>query len=212
MKNSVIKTKESKQIIARKVAGVRALDAIEGWTKGGRVIGLTNGEFSLLSLIEAVLSYTGPANVTISTWSAGLYDASALRSLMACGKILDVKLILDRSFKTRQAGYSVFIQDAFKEENIRTTNTHSKFVLIKNDAYNICIRSSMNLNENKRCENFDMDDDAQIYRFFADFAAQLFDKMPEGIIESRKKVDPIFDSLFGVTDSAPVNSYYKFAE
>lgn len=206
---SVVKTNDKKAITYR--TGLQfANEAVKGFGPNGKVCGLTNGAFSLISLIEAVLHITGPADITISTWSAGLYDAGALNSLMACGKVSNVRLILDRSFKTRQAGYSLYIQDLFKEENIRTTNTHAKFVLIKNDTYNICIRSSMNLNENKRCENFDIDDDLDIYNLFNNFADDLFAKMPKGIIESRSKVDPVFDGLFGIAyQQQHCNNYYR---
>lgn len=207
---SVVKTNDKKAIAYR--TGLQfASEAVKGFGPNGKVCGLTNGAFSLLSLIEAVLDITGPADVTISTWSAGLYDAGALNSLMASGTVRDVRLILDRSFKTRQAGYSLYIQDVFKEENIRTTNTHAKFVLIHNDTYNVCIRSSMNLNENKRCENFDIDDDLDIYNLFNTFADDLFSKQRPGIIESRYVVDPVFDGLFGVTyqQQNGINNYYK---
>lgn len=201
--------KESKKAIAKRSGDIIASNAIEGFSKNGRVCGLTNGAFSLISLIEAVLSVTGPANIVISTWSAGLYDAGALNSLMACGKVIDVKLILDRSFKTRQKGYSFYLQDVFKEENIRTTDTHAKFVLIKNEDWNVCIRSSMNLNENKRCENFDVDDNIDIYNLFNEFANDLFKLQPKGLIESRSIVDPIFDTLFDVKSEIKTNDYYK---
>lgn len=193
---SITKTND-KKAIAHRNGTIFAKDAIKGFSKNGKCCGLTNGSFSLISLIEAILDITGPAEVTISTWSAGLYDAGAVNSLKASGLIKDIRLILDRSFKTRQKGYSLYIQDVFSEEKIRTTNTHSKFVLIKNDEYNVCIRSSMNLNENKRCENFDIDDDVDIFNLFNNFANDLFNKMPKGIIESRSKVDPVFDDLFG---------------
>ena len=206
---SIVKTNDKKAIAYR--TGLQfASEAVKGFGPNGKVCGLTNGAFSLISLIEAVLDITGPGDITISTWSAGLYDAGALNSLMASGTVRDVRLILDRSFKTRQSGYSLYIQDVFKEENIRTTNTHAKFVLIKNDTYNVCIRSSMNLNENKRCENFDIDDDLDIFNLFNTFADDLFSKMPKGIIESRTKVDPVFDGLFGVEyQQQHCNNYYK---
>lgn len=188
---------KAKKTDLRIIAGNNAAKAIQGFEKGGRVVGLTNGEFSLLSLITELLKITGKADVTISTWSAGMYDATSLNELLQCGKIQSVKLILDRSFKTRQSGYAVYIDEVFKPENIRTTNTHAKFVLIKNEEYSICIRSSMNLNENKRCENFDVDDNFEIYQFFKQFADKLFDTQQKGIIEERKIVDPVFDMIFG---------------
>jgi hypothetical protein len=194
---------KAKKTDLRIIAGIIAAKAIQGFDKGGRVVGLTNGEFSLLSLITELLKITGKADITISTWSAGIYDATSLNELLECGKINSVKLILDRSFKTRQSGYAVYIDEVFKPENIRTTNTHAKFVLIKNEEYSICIRSSMNLNENKRCENFDIDDNIEIYQFFKDFADKLFDNQPKGIIEDRKTIDPIFDMLFGQQHQKP---------
>lgn len=176
-------------------------EAIKGFAKDTRVTGLTNGKFSLISLIRSVLDITGAANVIISTWSAGFYDANAINDLITCGKISDLKIILDRSFKTRQEQYSHHINKIFRPENIRTTDTHSKYVLIWNDEWNVCIRSSMNLNENKRCENFDLDNDTNIFNLFKEFSDELFAKMPAGIIESREIVDPVFDSLFekGIT-------------
>lgn len=119
-----------------------------------------------------------------------------MNALLKNNQVLSFKFILDRSFKTRQAQYSSHITDMFTPENIRTTNTHSKFVLIFNDEWNLCIRSSMNLNENKRSENFDIDNDLDIFNLFKNFADDLFAKQPEGIIETRKIVDPVFDSIF----------------
>jgi hypothetical protein len=116
---SIVKTNDKKAITYR--TGLQfANEAIKGFGPNGKVCGLTNGVFSLLSLIEAVLDITGPADVTISTWSAGLYDAGALNSLMSSGMVRDIRLILDVSFKKRQLGYAIYVEDVFKKENIRT--------------------------------------------------------------------------------------------
>lgn len=178
-----------------------AKEAVSGLQKNCRVVGLTKGQFSLLHLISEVLDITGPAKVLISTWSAGVYDASALYEMMQSGKILDVLIMTDRSYTTRQKQYAITIEQAFGRDKIRTTNTHAKFVLINNDDWNICIRSSMNLNENKRCENFDIDDDREIFDFYMGFANDVFDRMPDGFTEARDVVDPIFDGL--MMGSAP---------
>mgnify|MGYP001187254535 CR=1 FL=1 len=174
-----------------------AKDAVSGLQKGGRVVGLTKGQFSLIHLISEVLKITGPAEVLISTWSAGVYDASALRAMLDSGLILDVMIMTDRSYPTRQKEYATTLEMAFGKDKIRTTNTHAKFVLISNEEWKICIRSSMNLNENKRCENFDLDDDAEIFDFYHRFANEVFDAMPEGFTEQRAVVDPVFDGLMG---------------
>jgi len=174
-----------------------AKEAVSGFAKGGRVIGLTKGQFSLLHLIREILEHTGRADVTISTWSAGLYDASALYELKQSGKIKSVLIITDRSYITRQKEYATTLERAFGKECIRTTNTHAKFVLISNDEWSVCIRSSMNLNENKRCENFDIDDDQDIFNFYQGFCDEIFEKMPSGFTESRAIVDPVFSEIMG---------------
>ncbi len=195
MKTSII-TKSKAKTKAMLIGDNHARRAVAGLTKNDRATGLTNGTFSLISLIRALLDITGEANIIISTWSAGIYDSTAINDLINCGKLKTVKLILDRSFKTRQKKYSTYMTDLFQPENIRTTDTHAKFVLIWNDEWNICIRSSMNLNENKRCEHYDIDNDIDVFNLFKDFSDNLFKQMPEGIIEDRRIVDPVFNSLF----------------
>lgn len=195
----VNKRAENKSIAMRN-GDIVADTVMQGFTQNNRVTGLTNGMFSLISLIRSTLKITGKAKVIISTWSAGFYDVNAINDLIQSGDLLDFKIILDRSFKTRQSGYSKLVTELFSPENIRTTNTHSKFVLIYNDEWNVCIRSSMNLNENKRCENFDVDNDLDIFNLFKSFADELFEKQPGGLIESRKIVDKVFDDLFTPTE------------
>jgi len=202
-----------KKTIARRTGSIFAAESIKGFDKNSRVTGLTNGQFSLISLIDAVLEITGKADVTVSTWSAGVYDAGAISQLIESNKIGDFRIILDRSFKTRQSGYAVTVEQLFKPENIRTTNTHSKFVLIKNDDWNICIRSSMNLNENKRCENFDIDNDIDVFNLFNDFAQDLFLVQAPGIIENRGVVDKNFDKLFDDSEfTMNMNFDFKFGD
>lgn len=203
----------SKKTIARRTGSIYAAESIKGFNQQSRVTGLTNGQFSLISLIDTVLDITGKADVTISTWSAGVYDVGAIAQLIESNKIGDFRIILDRSFKTRQSGYAVTVEQLFRLENIRTTNTHSKFVLIKNDEWNICIRSSMNLNENKRCENFDIDNDIDVFNLFNDFAEELFEIQPAGIIESRGVVDKTFDKLFDDSEfKIDMNFDFKFGD
>ena len=89
-------------------------------------------------------------------------------------------------------------------------------MLIKNDDYNITIRSSMNLNENKRCENYDVDDNKEIYDFFNDFVEEVFTEMPVGMTESRATVDDVFDKIFAQpateVEKSPWDSVSRWAE
>ena len=57
-----VRTKtESKKSIARRLGTINAQEAVKGFTKENRITGLTNGAFSLISLIDATLEITGSA-------------------------------------------------------------------------------------------------------------------------------------------------------
>lgn len=49
----------------------------------------------------------------------------------------------------------------------------------------------------KRCENFDIDDDQDIFNFYQGFCDEIFEKMPSGFTESRAIVDPVFSEIMG---------------
>ena len=67
------------------------------------------------------------------------------------------------------------IADLFGPEAIRSTRTHAKFALVRNEAWNVVITSSMNLNLNPRCEQFEMTDDVERCGMFAGFVDALFE-------------------------------------
>jgi len=67
------------------------------------------------------------------------------------------------------------------------------------------------LNENKRCENFDIDNDIDVFNLFKTFADDVFKQMPSGITEERSTVDPVFDNLFG-HNNEHAHTNYKSVE
>lgn len=196
-----------------------ASEAVENFAPGCRILGFTKGQFSLVDLALAVLKKTGPANVTISTWSAGLRDAKVMEGLLNTSEILSFTMLVDRSFPSRHPKIADSIQRLFGAESIRTSNTHAKFVMIQNETFNVVIKTSMNLNHNPRFENFDLDDNTTIYAFFKNHVDELFDLMPKGFVESRSVVNPAFDKCMkddvtksGVTDfMVPAKSFSRGA-
>lgn len=147
---------------------------------GVAITGLTMGQFSLLDLVEAVLRQTGPSEVVVSTWTTGIRDAERAAWLLEHGAIRSFALLTDRSFPGRQPAYCRALVARFGESAIRATRTHAKFALIRNGAWNICIRSSMNLNANPRFEQFDLDDSAALCAYFAEHV----DAQPVGFDEA----------------------------
>ena len=161
-----------------------------------RVLGLTMGKFSLIDLIHSIIKKIGRSDVTICTWSAGIKDAHQVKWMLDTDLINNFRMVTDHSYKTRQKKYALCIEDMIGIENIRTSEVHAKFVLIRNEKYNISIRTSMNLNANKTCETFEIDNDLEIYEFYNGFVSHLFEDMEKGFITQSYKVNKSLKKFF----------------
>src|SRR5690606_14254606 len=111
--------------------------ALSGFAKGCHILGMTMGQFSLIDMITSLLKKTGPADVYIATWSAGIKDAHQVRWMMDTNLIRGIRLLTDHSYVNRQKRYAASIEDLFGPENIRTSEMHAKFVLIGNEDYSV---------------------------------------------------------------------------
>lgn len=185
-----------------------ALDAIGRLEPGDRLVGMTKGQFSLLDLIRAVLRSTGPAHLTVSTWTTGIRDAENARLLVSRGDLLSLRLLTDRSFPSRQPKYCAAIIRTFGADSIWCTRTHAKFALIRNDQWNVVIRSSMNLNRNPRFEQFDLDDDAEMADWFEAHVSEIAETMKPGLDFTTHEADVAFERALGggVSELTPLGS------
>lgn len=170
--------------------------ATEGFAKGCHIIGLTMGQFSLIDMIHSILKKTGPADLYIATWSAGIKDAHQVRWMLDTDLIRRVRLLTDHSYVNRQAKYAMAIEDLFGKANIRSSEMHAKFVVIKNDEYSVTILSSMNLNANRTCETFTIYEDAAITDFHLRFIEHHFDNMRDGWEKSSSVVRECVEEFF----------------
>lgn len=155
-----------------RVASARQL--LRGFGAGDLLTGLTYGQFSLIDLLQAALEITGPADVAISTWSAGFYDISAAERFRDDGAIRSIRFVMDASMQKRGQATTFDVAELFGRGAIRTTRTHAKFATVTNDSWNIAITSSMNLNLNSRVEQFQMIDCAETAGLFLDFVDGVF--------------------------------------
>lgn len=105
-------------------------------------------------------------------------------------------LITDHSYKTRQKQYAVALSDLFGEKNIRTSEIHGKFTLIRSKDMLITIRASMNLNANRTCETFEIDENEDIFNFYNDFVISTFGQMPKGFTADSAVVNRALDRTF----------------
>lgn len=139
--------------------------------KGMRRFGLTAGQFSLNDLIEHILNQTGPADLYVTTWAASQQGIKRAFQFLHNKRVRKIRFMIDvGAKKVRDDSFSDLL-DSYGD-SIRTTKIHAKFVLIRNEKWDIVIRTSANLNRNQRVENFEIDDDKE----FADFLQRFFDE------------------------------------
>lgn len=153
--------------LARTESAARALDGIE---PGCEILCMTFGQFSLIDGLWALLRQTGPADVSVATWTAAGADTTRAEQFLRDGRIRRMRWLVDRSFETRQPDYCATLRRLFGDDAIRTTRSHAKFATIRNDAWNLAVRTSMNLNENPRLETIEVSDDPGL----ADFLDAIF--------------------------------------
>lgn len=187
------KTKAETRIIRRALTQPAAADAIGPIEPGCEIYGLTKGQWSLIDLIEHVLSFTGACRAVISTWTAAGADVSFAYKLMSCGQLNSLRFLVDFSFPARQPAYCAALRQTFGDDCIRISKNHAKFVLLRNDTWNIVIRTSMNLNENRRLENFEISDDARLADFLQRVIEEIFEAQPTAGHFDKRPIDHIND-------------------
>lgn len=166
----------------------KALQAAE-FGPGMEAFGFNKGQFSVIDLIEAALSYSGPADVTIATWTAADADLRRVASQLEDNRIRKITWLVDYSFETRQPVFCRTMRSLFGDETIRTVASHAKFALISNDDWKLVLQTSMNLNQNKRLENFWLADDPDLFEAYSSLVTDIFDLQPNGEQFGKKPSD-----------------------
>lgn len=189
----------SGRVIRKELAAKSVADAVGDITPGCEIYGLTKGTWSLIDLIEHVLRFTGPAEVTLSTWTAANADIGFATKLLTNGAITKLRFVVDFSFPTRQPAYCAALREAFGDDSIRITKNHAKFVLLRNKDWNVVLRTSMNLNENRRLESFEISDDFRIADWLQEVVDELFSEQSSAETFSRRPIEHMeaFETQWG---------------
>lgn len=178
--------------------------ALAGLTREVELYILTFGQFSLLDAVSAILEHTGPADVTISTWTAATADLTRAEGFLRDGNIRRLRFLVDRSFLSRQPGYATQLVQAFGDDAVRTTRTHAKFAIIRNDEWSVTIRTSMNMNENPRLEHLEVGHDPSLAQFLEGIVDEIWANEPPGMAGARntpgirRSDDPTVTSVSGL--------------
>lgn len=153
-----------------------ALEAIAGFDHEIEIYGFTKGQFSLLNLIQAVFLYTGPAHLSLSTWTAASHEIESLAAMEARGDIVGQRLLIDFSMARREPAMTAQMRTKLGQQNIRVAQTHSKFCVFQNADWKVVLRSSMNLNMNPRNEDFTLAHDPELATFLNTILDEIWAK------------------------------------
>lgn len=175
----------------------------------GHIYGFTDGNFSLIDLIYALLKKVGQSDIIICTWSAGIKDSHNIKWMLDTNLIRNIKIITDMSFPSRKKNYSIALDNLFGTENIRMARVHAKFVLIQNEEWNIVVNTSMNLNANKTIENFQVIDDKELFDFMMNYTNIHFDNQKSGFDVKFSEVQKSY-KLFFNENLEPQTDWWKF--
>lgn len=163
-----------------------AADMIGPIMKGVDVFGLTAGQFSFIDILVHVLQQIGPAHLVISTWTAAGASIRKAEHLAKRRDILSMRWIVDRSFQTRQPKLCQLLQDIWGADAVRTGRMHAKFMAAWNAEYHVVVRTSMNLNQNPRIEDFTITEDERLCNFVRGLVDNMFGSVtPEECFSNR---------------------------
>jgi len=174
----------SRRLIEDQRRAASAAEAIAGLERDGcELVGLTRGQFSLSDLLVAVLDKTGPAALSISTWTAASTSVQSMLELLQTGQITGCRWLVDCTFVRRVPQLVAEIRRSFGDDAIRVTRTHAKFATVTNEDWQVAIRSSMNLNQNPRLESYEIGHDPQLCAWLEGVLSDVWRSQPRQLAE-----------------------------
>lgn len=183
------RTYKKRYFVASRLEG--AAETIGALNDGDEITGLTCGQFSMIDILEHMLNESGPADVFVSTWTAGIYDAERAEQLRAGGKIKSIRWMMDRAMFSKSPQFAGPLIEAFGADAFRDTNVHAKITMVASATKRMVCRASMNLNKNLKTEQFDISVGDEVYAFYAEWADQLWASAAPGA-----DAEAVFKSVF----------------
>lgn len=133
-----------------------AADCIGTIEPGIALFAMTRGQFSMIDAVLACLDQTGPAAVSLWTWTVAEYEIECLERMRNDDRITDGRLVIDYGARNKNAGLIRQWKDSFGPSSVRYVVNHAKIATIENSRFKLLLRGSMNLNFNPRFEQFDL--------------------------------------------------------
>lgn len=184
-----VKRKNVEREFRHGTRGEGAARCIGPISKGCEVFGLTKGDFSMIDILRHCAREIGPCRVDIGTWTAAHSDIKKAFDMLNDKNITAMRWLVDRSFPARQGKYYAGLLEKFGRDSVRLARFHAKFILIENDDFSLAIRTSMNLNENKRIEFYEISEGTLISGYLREIVDYHFSMPSEDSYSAFKDFD-----------------------
>lgn len=113
-------------------------------------------------VLERLLCYSGPAQITVSSFSTGEEFLRKLIVLRRRGLVKRATLYTDFKAMQKTARVNPMMRTAYDE--CRFCNNHSKVMVIEGERVTVTVLSSQNQTRGNRMENYTILNDAEIAR------------------------------------------------
>ena len=127
----------------------------------------------MIDAILACLDQCGPSHVSLWTWTVAEYEVQCMERLMADGRLLSARLVIDKGARAKNMAIILKWQSLFGADSVRYVTNHAKIATIRSDNYKLLLRGSMNLNYNPRFEQFDITEGGADYDLVAEIENEL---------------------------------------
>lgn len=187
--------------------GESAARCIGDISKGCDIFGLTKGDFSMIDILRHCARQIGPCKIDIGTWTAAAADIKQAFDMLNDKNITSMRWLVDRSFPARQGKYYQALLSKFGKDSVRLARFHAKFILLENDHFSVAVRTSMNLNLNKRIEFFEISEGSPISGYLKQIADFHFSKPSEDSYGAFKDFDIVEENKAPHRDQARLGGW-----
>lgn len=179
VKRSSLEKRYKKRTIIHTQGSRNVQMAIGPIHKEMEIYGILAGQFHFINIIEYLVGqieevYKEPMTLDISSWTIAKFEASRLAAISQSGYVNRLRIIVDSSMLNLVPNSFDFLRSLVEDDSIRLLRCHCKFALISSKTWNIAIRTSMNLNQNRRLENFEISDCADLVSYMRDVFDDIF--------------------------------------
>lgn len=138
-------------------AAATAAKVVQDAVATGSCFAVTDARWGRAEVLVEMLRATGPARVTLASWTIGKVQADLLHRLVVDGSIVELRILMDPSHRAKCDGRLAKVQTL--KAQIVWAKSHSKFTAVRGATLALSEHGLMNFNRAVRGENIDVSAD-----------------------------------------------------